>query len=88
MIANPAESRRAIVLIFVAAAAERGRLRGGSQGRRDRWYGVAKEPDFSDFKRWFHRVEKPRTGDRDLESVDEARTVYDEWVSLGRAKAR
>ena len=81
-------SRRHLVLIFVAAAEERGRFRGGSQGLRDRWYGLAKEPDFSDFKRWYHRVEKPRAGNRDLESADEARAVYDEWVLLGRPKVR
>lgn len=61
------------------------RFRGGKKSARDRLFGV----DDKDFWRWFHRQEKGRTGaGDDLDATDQARKLYDEWLRLGRPKAK
>ncbi|MCF4128441.1 hypothetical protein [Methylobacterium sp. SyP6R] len=62
------------------------RFRGGKKSARDRLFGV----DDPGFWNWYHRKEKGRTGGsgRDFGTVDEVRELYDEWVQLGRPKAK
>ena len=62
------------------------RFKGGKKSARDRTFGI----DDVDFWRWHHRSEKGRTGDSglDFDDVFLVRVRYDEWVRLGRPKAK
>ena len=57
-------------------------FRGGSKRRRDSWYGY-NDPDF---QRWWHRSPdgKRSYGGRDIESADEARQIYEDWILKGK----
>jgi len=59
------------------------RLRGGKMMQRDRWGTVRGQPDFKDFKRYYHRVLKRTYGSRDLTN-QEQEDIYEEWVNSGR----
>ena len=64
-----------------------GRFRGGSQRRRDRWFGIDKQPDFDDFERWWHRRGKRLYGGEDIRDPEQAKEIYDDWIDAGRPKA-
>ena len=65
----------------------RGRFRGGSQRRRDRWFGIDKQPDFDDFERWWHRRGKRLYDGENIRDRDQAKEIYDDWIDAGRPKA-
>ena len=65
----------------------RERFRGGSQRRRDRWFGINKQPDFDDFERWWHRRGKRLYGGENIRDREQAKESYDDWIDAGRPKA-
>lgn len=77
-----------LILIFLQAAGSSQRFRGGSQKKRDRWFGLEGRADFDKFRRWWHRVGKDDSGGLDFTSKEEADAAYDEWVSLGLPEAK
>jgi RHS repeat-associated protein len=56
-------------------------FRGGGKSTRDNWYGYDREPGFV---RWWHRIGKAEFGGGDIEDAQEAKKIYDYWVSLGK----
>ena len=60
------------------------RFRGGKKNARDRLTGMVASREFW---RWYHRMEKGRTGAKDISAPDDVRTIYEEWVRLGCPKA-
>jgi hypothetical protein len=81
--------RPSLILILVLAARSGSRgLRGGSQRKRDRWFGLEDYADFEDFKRWWHREGKDAAGGFDLTSAAQARAAYKEWADLGKPRAK
>jgi hypothetical protein len=72
-----------------AAFADKGKkgkdFRGGKKGDRDKWYGYDKDPDFV---KWWHREGKDFFGGNDIDNAEEAKAAYDEWVSLGKPRAK
>jgi hypothetical protein len=59
-------------------------MRGGRATRRDRWFGLEDKPDFTDFRRWWHREGKDEAGGNDIANRQEAERTYDDWISRGR----
>jgi hypothetical protein len=72
-------------LFFLSLSAQ---FRGGRQARRDRWYGLEDEPDFHEFRRWWHRRGKDAAGGTDLKSRKEALYAYDTWVNQRRPRVK
>jgi hypothetical protein len=75
------------IVVFVLASSG-SNFQGGKKGRRDRWYGFEKRDDFSDFRRWWHRIGKDTAGGMDLQSRQAAEEAYNDWVSQGKPTAR
>jgi hypothetical protein len=80
--------KRPILILILLLAAGRGskRFRGGSQKKRDCWFGLENKPDFDDFRPWWHREGKESWGGADIASKEEAEAAYNEWVQLERPK--
>lgn len=57
-------------------------FRGGKKNKRDRWYGVQRNADFDDFKKWFHRTHK-KSLRRDVGSREEMEEIYNDWKGAG-----
>src|SRR5436190_458184 len=57
---------------------------GGSSRKRDRRFGLID----NDFWHWWHRVGKTAAGYRDLATKAEAQNAYDEWIDLGKPRAK
>lgn len=82
-LANYLSSIIALPLLMIG---QTGRFRGGRISKRDRWFGLETAEGFSDFKDWWHREGKDAAGGSDLQSRDEARRMYSEWVASGSPK--
>jgi hypothetical protein len=63
-------------------------FRGGKIRRRDRWYGLEDEPDFDQFRDWWHREGKEAHGGNDLGSRSEATRRYNDWKEWGRPRGK
>lgn len=58
------------------------KFKGGRKKYRDKWYGY----DNKYFQNWWHRQEKQKRGNRDIENADEVKEMYTYWVSMGCPK--
>jgi hypothetical protein len=67
---------------FSGGRGEKGRtFRGGGKRTRDNWYGFDRDKDFV---KWWHRQGKAEYGGADIENAQQAREIYEDWVSQGR----
>ncbi|HAT76004.1 MAG TPA: hypothetical protein DCS19_03955 [Flavobacterium sp.] len=57
-------------------------FKGGNINDRDRWFGIEIEPDFKEFKRWYHKYYKPKHGGKDITSRKEALDILDIFRSM------
>ena len=56
-------------------------FRGGGKSTRDNWYGYDKDKGFV---RWWHRQGKAEHGGSDIDSAEQAKSMYDLWVQSGK----
>lgn len=65
-----------------------GQFKGGKKGARDRTYGLENRDGFEEFRRWWHRVGKPKTGGADINSRPMAEECWKQWDFEGRPKVK
>jgi hypothetical protein len=59
-------------------------FRGGKKKNRDNWYGY----NDKSFQRWWHREGKAEFGGDDIEDAEQAKQIYEYWVSIGKPKVK
>ena len=59
-------------------------LKGGKIHSRDRDFGVKD----TEFWRWWHRKGKPKNGNEDIKSKNQADDIYNKWLKQGKPKAK
>ena len=59
-------------------------FRGGKKKNRDNWYGY----NDKNFQRWWHRQGKAEFGGEDIDNAEQAKKIYEYWISLGKPKVK
>lgn len=69
------------ILAWFAARGNSPKFRGGRITQRDKWYGLEKQPDFNNFKRWWEKYAKKffKGGGKDA-SREQVLDAYEEFV--------